>query len=443
MRDHSKHIELTREEAVNRILAASGFMDEARELPVEMVALGEGFGRVLAEDAVSQSDVPSCLTCLMDSIAVHWDAFEAAGEDTLPDTSDWVRGVDWEFANTGVAMPEGFDTAVVVEHVEISEDEQHVKVNAAPSKRFAGTQPAGSRHKRGDVLACAGQTLTPDLAARIASGNNATVLVVRKPRVAFVPTGNELVPPGAPMDEFHGRRPAGYGRTFESNSILVRGKAEAWGAVFAPFDIVPDSRDAIREALARAVRCADIVVLNAGSSKGSDDWSCEVMEEMGEIICHETNHGPGHHSSFALIEGTPVVGISGPPAGATFTLDFYLRPLVRAYLGLDPIVPKTAARLVADFADKSGLGHKHGGAHHAHGGSKPVGEKRPRENKKAFFSIKLIKAEYGADGVLEATPIPGKPGGPGTEEANAFCMLSSVDGNTPPVAGDVIEIEFR
>lgn len=443
MRDHSRHIELTREEAVDRILAASGFIAEGRELPVEMVALGEGFGRVLAADAVSQSDVPTCLTCDMDSIAVHWDAFEGLAEGEMPDASTWVRGVDWEFANTGVAMPEGFDTAIVVEHIELSDDERLVKISAAPSRRFAGTTPAGRRHKIGDVLAHAGQKITPDVAARIAGGNNATALVVRKPRVAFIPTGNELVPPGAPMGDFHGRKPAGYGRTFESNSLLVRGKAEGWGAVFVPFDIVPDDRDAIHEALSRAVRCADIVVLNAGSSKGSDDWSCEVMEEMGEMICHETNHGPGHHSSFAVIDGTPVVGISGPPAGATFTLDFYLRPLVRAYLGLDPIVPKTAARLVADFADKSGLGHKHGHGHHAPGGSKPVGEKRPREEKKTFYSIKLVKAEYGADGVLEATPIPGKPGAPGTEEANAFCMLSSVDGSKPPIAGDLIEIEFR
>lgn len=436
MRDHSRHIELSREEAVERILEASGFLASERELPVEMVALGEGFGRVLAEDAVARADVPSCLTCLMDSIAVHWDDFE----EGIPDTSGWVRGTDWEFANTGVAMPEGFDTAVVVEHVEVSEDEQHVKVNAAPSKRFAGTQQAGSRHRAGDVLANAGDILTPDAAARIAGGGNATALVVRKPRVAFIPTGNELVVPGSPVSDFHGRKPANYGRTFESNSVLVRGKAQAWGADFVPFDIVPDDRDAIREALSRAVRCADIVVLNAGSSKGSDDWSCEVMEEMGEMICHETNHGPGHHSSFAVIDGTPVVGISGPPAGATFTLDFYLRPLVRAYQGLEPLVPKVAARLAADFADKSGLGHKH--AHHASSGASPAGEKRPRENKKSFFSIKLVKAAYASDGTLEATPIAGRPGAPGTQEANAFCMLSSVDGNTPPVKGDVIEIEF-
>lgn len=67
------------------------------------------------------------------------------------------------------------------------------------------------------------------------------------------------------------------------------------------------------------------------------------MEEMGHMICHQTNHGPGHHSSYAVVDNVPIVGISGPSGGASFTLDFYLRPLMRKYLGLNPIVPKTVA----------------------------------------------------------------------------------------------------
>ena len=436
MRDHSRHIELSREEAVARIVEASGFLDDGRELPVEAVPVGESFGRVLAQDALCRVEVPSCLTCNMDSIAVHWDDFAALPEGGLPDTSAWVRGADWEFANTGVAMPEGFDTAIVIEHVEVSPDEQHVKVLVAPSARFGGTSAPGSRHKAGDLLVPAGTVIAPYDAACIAGGNNAAVPVVRKPRVAFIPTGSELVPAGFPPAGYHGRAHAGYGRTIESNGVLARGKILEWGGEPVPFDIVPDDRDAIREALSRAVRCADIVVINAGSSKGSDDWTCEVLEEMGEVVCHETNHGPGHHSSFAVVDGTPVVGISGPPAGATFTLDFYLRPLVRAYLGLEPVVAKTPARLAADFPAKKP---------HAHGAKpKHVGETKPREEKaKPFFSIRLMKAEVGPDGVLEATPVPGHLGAPGTEEANAFCMLSSVDGAEPPRAGDTVCIEFR
>ena len=206
-----------------------------------------------------------------------------------------------------------------------------------------------TRRRRSPARARAGQVITPDLAARMGSGNNGSVPVVRRPRVAFIPTGNELVAPGVPFDPDRASSFAARGRNFETNSVLVKAKCEQWGGRFVPFDIVPDRRDAIEGAIAQAVEQADIVVLNAGSSKGSDDWSCEVMEQMGQMICHQTNHGPGHHSSFAIVDGTPIVGISGPSAGASFTLNFYLRPLMRAFLGLDSEVPRTPMVLAEAF----------------------------------------------------------------------------------------------
>ena len=442
MRDHSRHIELTREQAVERMLEKSGFAAEDRTLPIELVGVGESFGRVLARDVVSAVDVPTCLTCSMDSIAVHWSDFE----NGIPDTSAWVRGVDWDFANTGVAMPEGFDTAIVVEHVEVSDNEQHVEIKAAPSKQFAGTRDAGSRLAKGELLARAGQVITPDLASYIASGNISVIPVVRKPRVMFIPTGNELVPPGAPDGDFHGRKAAVYARTIESNSILVHGKVEQYGAIYSPMDIVPDDRDAIRSAIALACETADIVVLNAGSSKGSDDWSCEVMEEMGEMVCHETNHGPGHHSSFAIVDGTPIVGISGPPTGATYTLDFYVRPLVRAYLGLEPLLGKATAVLAEEFPQKKGhAGHDHGKGKDGKKGSgcTPKGEQRPREQKRVFHKINLMKVVEDEGGVLRAYPVSGNPNALGLDEANAFYLYPTGDEAIIPHVGDTIEVEYR
>ncbi|WP_283170919.1 molybdopterin-binding protein [Curtanaerobium respiraculi] len=432
MRDHSGHIELTREEAVRKSLEASGFTAEDRRPPIDLVPLAESFGRVLAEDVVALSPVPSALTCNMDSIAVHWADFE----NGMPDTSSWVRGVDWEFANTGVAMPAGFDTAIVVEHVRVSEDEQHVAIDAAPSARGAGTHPAGSRLQVGDLLEHAGTVITPDVAAHIASGNHATAAVARKPRVAFIPTGNELVPAGAPALEPASGKFAETGKNFETNSLLVRGKVEQWGGVYVPFDIVPDVRSKIRAAIERAARISDIVVVNAGSSKGSDDWTCEVLEELGEVICHETNHGPGHHSSFAVVDGTVVVGISGPSGGASPTLDFYLRPLMRAYLGLDPILSKTPAILTDDLPAKKSPG--------AAGKAKAAGEQRPSKARpKGFFAIRMMKVEAGADGMLHATPLPGRPGSKEAAAANAYTLVPTDDVGRTPHAGDVIAIEYR
>ncbi len=436
MRDHSLHVELSRQEAVAEMIdALSASFGNIRP---ERVALENAYGRVLSRDVTCKSDIPSALTCALDSIAVKWDDFADLEPDAIPDTSSWVRGVDWEFANTGVAMPEGFDTAIVIEHVEVSDDEERVSILAAPSGRFAGTRAAGSKMKASDIAVAAPCIITPDVAARIASAGHSSVEVMARPRVAFIPTGNELVSPNVPFSKRAPDRFAGAGRVYESNSIVVKGKVEQWGGVYVPFDIVPDDRDAIQTAVERACAVADIVVLNAGSSKGSDDWSVEVLEEMGRIICHQTNHGPGHHSSYAIVGDTPIVGISGPSAGASFTLNFYLLPIMRKFQGLDPNPTLVPARLGAEFP--KGKMHKR-----AEEDGRPLsGEERPAEATRPgeeFFSIKFLELAPDADGCLVATPLPGRPGSPQTYGANALYMLPAGASATMPSPGDIIMVE--
>ena len=430
MRDHSHHIEMSREEAVAAMLSLCAFPEAGDVRAEELIPLSETIGRTLARDVASQVDKPNVLQCCMDSIAVHWSAFE---DDDMPDTAQWVRGADWEFANTGVAMPEGFDTAIVIEHVKVSDDEQHVAIDAAPSARFAGTRAPGSQMKRGDVLAHAGEVVNADMLARIAAGNVCAVPVRVKPKVAFIPTGDELVAPGGPIQP---------GRNIETNSILAAAKIRGWGGVPLVFDIVPDNPELIKDAIRRACAMADIVVLNAGSSKGSADWNCQQMAKLGQGICHETNHGPGHHSSFALVDGTPVVGISGPPAGASFTLNFYLRPLMMRFLGRSPEPERVPVRLAAAFPAKGGHGAEKGDAA---GKQQVAGEVRPSivAPGATFYGIKFLTVEALPDGTLAGTPLPGRPGSPEAEAANAYYMLPSGPGVTPPQPGDVIWVELR
>ncbi|MGI6590201.1 MAG: molybdopterin molybdotransferase MoeA [Eggerthellaceae bacterium] len=422
MRDHSHHIQMTRDQAVAAILGACDFHPSKETIPIS-----KSYGRVLAADAVAQLDMPNCLTCAMDSVAVHWSDFEHG----MPDTSDWERGVQWQFANTGVGMPEGFDTAIVVEHVTFSEDAAKVSFDALPSKKYAGTIPAGERMHAGDVLAPAGTRIDPLVAAIIASGNNADVQVWKKPRVGFLPTGNELVPVGRDVPR---------GKNIDSNSLLMQGKIEKWGGEAVRYPIVPDTPDKIRAAIRQAVDECDIVVLNAGSSKGSDDWNLEVVEQMGQVLCHQTNHGPGHHSSFSIVDGTPIVGISGPPGGAAITVDFYLRPVMNAFLGL-PTEPETVtARLMAPFPVGHGPSHK---------GTAVVqpehlpGEKRPKEEG-PFFSIRQMRLESQPDGVMGAYPLAGSHPKPiEAAGADAYYLLDTTLGVPAPEPGTLIQVELR
>lgn len=416
MRDHSQHREVSRTQAAQLLLDSCHFEPKTEKIPLD-----QAFGRILASDAKAQLDMPNCLTCCMDSVAVHWSDFE----NGMPDTSNWQRGREWEFANTGIGMPEGYDTAIVIEHVQLTDDLSSISFDAAPSKQFAGTRPAGSRCKKGEVLVEAGAVLTPLLISHIASGNNTEVEVLVKPKVAFIPTGNELVARGSEVPR---------GKNIETNSLLIQSKIEQWGGEAVVFDAVPDNQEAIKEAVLKACSMADIVVLNAGSSKGSDDWNVEMLEEVGTVLYHETNHGPGHHSSGAVVEGTPVVGISGPPGGAAFTTDFYLKPLMQKYLGQETAPRIITARLAEAFPK---------GGKHLKKGAAP-GETRPSivDDAKEFFGIKQMRLTVGADGMLEAFPATSSH--PSPVEASGmsgYYALSSIDGS--PEVGSLIEVELR
>jgi molybdopterin molybdotransferase len=435
MRDHSHHIQLTREEAVAAML---GRLDFPRR--TELLPLDQADGRVLCEELRALVDLPPVLTCAMDSIAVHWSDFEGLPAGQLPDTSAWVKGRDWIFANTGIAMPEGFDTAIVIEHVQVSADAQSVSIDAAPSRRFAGTRAVGSELAQGDLLAPAWTLLTPDYLASLARGGIRQVEVQARPKVAFIPTGNELVPVAAnPLPS----------QNVESNSVLVAAKLRRWGGQPVVFPIIPDIPARIEQAVLTACKYCDIVVLNAGSSKGSDDWSIEQLDTLGEVLCHETTHGPGHHSSYALVEGKPVVGISGPPAGCAATTDFYLRPLLRAWYRQPPL-PKLRVRLAAEFPSHGAHAAvseapNMGSATAATTPAATAGEVRPsvapKEGGKPFYNITYLRLEQDGQGVFQAYPVGGKPGAFKSLAADALFMKPSGAGAPAFKVGDLIEVE--
>ena len=331
MRDHSGHKSGDRHEVVGALLDKTNF-----ERRTETIAVNEADGRVAARTYKSVNVLPNARTSNMDAVAVRWADFEA-GE---PDTSAWKRGEQWQFCNTGVAVPEGFDTAIAIENVEVSEDNEHLKIIYAPSEKYECTTEVGAALQEGDLLVREGEILTPTLLSVLNMGGYTEVEVVAKPKVAFIPTGNELWPAGGELP---------LGKNVESNATMICAKIAAWGGEPMRFDIIPDKPEEILAALKKACAECDIVVINAGSSKGSDDWTCELLEEHGEMLFHQVNQGPGKHCSFSVLDAKPVIGISGPPFGAEFTADFFIKPFVDVYLGADTSYPPVVmARMLDD-----------------------------------------------------------------------------------------------
>lgn len=395
MRDHSKHVELKREDAIARLIEAAKF-----EPQTEIVGIHEAFGRVAAVDCVAKVDVPNALCAQMDGIAVRFADFEGG----MPDTGAWQLGREYDWANTGTALPEGFDTAIRIEDVrfdggvgEVGLDNLNpgtLEILVAPGKRGASCREKGANFEAGQKLLPAGTRLTPTKVSALAMCGYSEVEVVAKPKVVFIPTGDELVSPGREL-------PAG--KAYDSNGVLLEGKLRLWGADPVIYECIPDDWSLIKETILKACGEADIVAINAGSSKGAKDFTMEILEEIGQIICHETNHGPGRHTSASLVGGTPVLGLSGPPSGCEITADWYLKPLVDSFLYGRVIEFEKVTAKAEGFDQVGGAGGPGGlGKGKGPGGSGGHGPG------KDFFAIRPVRLDRTPEGLV-ATPIAGGP----------------------------------
>ncbi len=408
MRDHSAHICMRSEEAAATILSKVEFAPAT-----EHVLIGDALGRVLAADVFCPLDLPNTLCSKMDAISVYFDDF-ASGQ--MPDVSQWKRGVNWQFANTGTAIEGDFDTCIMIEFVQLDENEEIVALTKMPKERGEMTIPVGKRHKKGRLLLERGTRITPTKMSALAMAGVAQVPCVRKPRVIFIPTGDELVPPGFPLPK---------GQCYEANSLMLKGKLTEWGAESYTHPILGDDWDEIKNAVFAAVEEYDIVILNAGSSKGSKDFNIEILEENGQLLYHEVNHGPGHHSSAAVLGGKPVIGISGPPSGAEYTADWYLKPVIDAWLYG---APKPAKKIRAKLAHDLPASGKHKG---------------PGKGGIEMFGAKRVILEEVAPGEFTAT-IPSRHGKAeliAEDEASGFLRVYGPLEGAP--AGTEVEVELR
>jgi molybdopterin molybdotransferase len=324
----TQDVTLPRHEAVASILARCEF-----EPRTEMLPCTEAYGRVLACNVYSENDLPNHLASNRDGVAFYYDRYVACGGDT----SSWKHGVDWEYSNTGIGISGDFDTVLLIEHVSL-DNQGRISFDMSPAERGVNTIPVGKELQRGELIARRGQALTPSVAALLAKGGHTCADVVRPPVVSFIPTGNELVPPDAEL-------PAR--KNVDANSTLIRGKLSEAGAEGHIYPIVRDDRDALRAALADAIAKSDIVIINGGSSKGTDDNSHEVLAELGEVLNHQVDTGPGKHTSYSVVKGKPVIGLSGPTVCCDYTFDWYVRPLIDRFLGRpDTVFPTIRAKML-------------------------------------------------------------------------------------------------
>jgi putative molybdopterin biosynthesis protein len=286
----------------------------------ERVPLAEALHRVTAEPVWARISSPHYHAAAMDGAAVRSADTTGASEKTpvrlrIGDQAQWV--------DTGTSMPEGFDAVVMIENIqEVGDDLIEIMLPVAPWQhvRLMGEDIVAS-----ELLLPEGYLLKPtDLGAMTQAGVT-DVDVRRKPKVAVIPTGTELVLPG------QGLKP---GKIIESNSLVLAGLVEEWGAQATRRSPTPDDYDQLKNVIRDAVAEHDIVVVNAGASAGRRDFTASLVGDLGKVVVHGVAIRPGHPVVLGVVDGKPVVGVPGYPVSAVLTLELFVRPLICQLLGM-------------------------------------------------------------------------------------------------------------
>lgn len=289
----------------------------------EWVPLGEALGRVLSRAQTAQQSIPVVRASGMDGVAV---ASARCPGGRPSDSESWQLGKDFVRADTGDDFPDEFDAVIPIEKVSIGLDGKGLKVDEGVLvEKGMSIRPKGSLVQAGQLLVDAHHRLNATDLAVLAMGNIAEVPVYRRPVVAFIPTGTELVAPGGVVPR---------GANIDSNSFMARPLLEEYGAEVHMYPIVRDEPLALEEKLSQAHEACDLILLNGGSSKGAEDFALRLLEGKGKVLFHWTQCGPGRPAALATYLGKPVVVVPGPPYGCLNVLHWLIRPMIAHMLGL-------------------------------------------------------------------------------------------------------------
>lgn len=315
---------------------------DAERIPLDENALG----RILAEPVWALKSSPHYHASAMDGFAVRAESTAGA----MPSTPvTLLFGQQAAYMDTGDPLPDWANAVIPIENVEPLDDAGSVAPNPrkpvairirASVTPWSHVRPLGEDIVATQLVLPAGHALKPYDLGAIAAAGHVSVTAARRPRVAILPTGTELVPIGAEL------RP---GDILEYNSLVMAAQLRAMGAEPVRFPITMDDFDAICARVAEAAQTCDLILLNAGSSAGSEDFSARVVESLGELLVHGVAVRPGHPVILGLVNRQskiqnpkskiPIVGVPGYPVSAALTVEIFVEEVIARWLGRRPAEP--------------------------------------------------------------------------------------------------------
>ncbi|PKN83850.1 MAG: molybdopterin biosynthesis protein [Deltaproteobacteria bacterium HGW-Deltaproteobacteria-1] len=292
---------------------------EKKTVP-EQINAEDALGRVTSEPIYAGVSAPTYHSAAMDGIAVMAEKTYGA-TDQAPIVLK--TGEDAVWINTGHALPEGYNAVVMVEKIH-ELDASHIEI-MQPAYPWQNIRKVGEDIIATQLLFPQNHLIRPyDIGSLVASGVF-KVMVRRKPKVIIIPTGTEIVS-HRDITDFSQLRS---NRIIDSNSVTIAGLVREAHAEPQILDIIPDEEGAIRNVLLTAADSdADLILINAGSSAGSKDYTAGILAQIGEVLVHGVAMMPGKPTILAVVNGKPVIGIPGYPVSAILSFEQFAMPML-------------------------------------------------------------------------------------------------------------------
>jgi len=338
----------SRTEALSRwrqCLDQDGWLVSCRQEECKII---DAMGRVIAEPVFASRSVPHYVGAAMDGFAVRaldtTDLLPGEGRHlpVLQPGSPW-RPQTAVVVDTGDALPDGTDSVIMKEHVVFDAERIEFRSSVSPGQHV---RKVGEDILQGQLVLPAERVVSPaDIAACLSVGAD-WVRVYARLRVCVIPTGSEIVDSAEDL-------PAGSIR--DINSYMLAALFDGWGAISRRHPVVADDREGLQQAIARVLPENDMVVINAGTSSGTEDFTATVLAGLGRVCCHGVAIRPGRPVILAVVQGKPVVGLPGYPVSCMLTAELFTQELIYQYQRKS-IPPKQTVQAKLGKAVESRLG---------------------------------------------------------------------------------------
>ena len=294
------------------LLVEQGYAPRTQVIPVQQAC-----GRVTAQPVYAHICAPHYAASAMDGVAViARDTFGAT--ETTPIT---LRPEQFTVLDTGDPIPEDKDAVIMVEDI-VKNPDGSITIHSAAAP-WQHIRQIGEDVCAGEMILPAHMEVSPSAIGAMIAGGVLEISVICKPLVGIIPTGDEIIPPCTDPKP---------GDIMEFNSSIFSAMLGQWGAETKTYPIVPDKFDEIKAAVALAAAECDLVILNAGSSAGREDFSARVIGELGQVLYHGIAMKPGKPAILGCMGAKPILGVPGYPVSGIIVIEELLKPLIEYWL---------------------------------------------------------------------------------------------------------------